>query len=230
VAAVRRFAGPAGDAARAAGLHLLEIYSGLALRTENLLSSLLQGQSPRQWAHYPEDDAIDASSGYQWFYHSHSLEDRSGAVEHGHIHLFARRRRWSRRLRSKRERTFAELTGTTDEQVNTRHLLAISFDAKGLPRSLFTVNSWVTGDLMLSAETTAELLDQMALDTGNADVDGIILALVRLFRIEILDLLARRDEKLFGFKRRDVLSDESLEVLSELSIDVDSKLAQLFGL
>lgn len=229
MARVRRFAGPTGDAARAAGLHLLEIYSRLAQRQENLLSGLLHGQSPRQWTHYPEDDATDASSGYQWFYHSHSLEDRSGAIEHGHIHLFARHKRWSQRLRSIRERTFAELTGTTDEQVNTRHLLAISFDPKGLPRSFFTVNSWVTGDLMLSAETTAELLDQMALDTGNADVDGVILSLVRLFKTEILDLLARRDEALFGFKGSDVLSDESLEVLSERSIDIDSKLVRLLG-
>lgn len=229
MARVRRFAGPAGDATRAAGLHLLEIYSGLAQRTENLLSSLLRGQSPRQWVHYPEDDAIDPSSGYQWFYHSHSLEDRSGAIEHGHIHLFAQRKRWSRRLLSMRERTFAELTGTTDEQINTRHLLAISFDPKGLPRSFFTVNSWVTGDLMLSAETTAELLDQMALDTGNADVDGVILSLVRLFKTEIVDLLAKRNETLFRCKGSDVLFDESLEVLSERSIDIDSKLVQLFG-
>lgn len=82
---------------------------------------------------------------------------------------------------------------------------------------------------MLSAETTAELLDQMSLDTGNTDVDAVIVSLVRLFRTEILDLLTRRDEALFGFKGADVLSDESLEVLSERSIDVDSKLEQLCG-
>lgn len=229
VTRARRSTSPVGDAARVAGSRILDVYAGLAQRGQHLLGNLLHGQPPRQWAHYPEDDAIDANSGYQWFYHSHAPEDRSGAAEHGHIHLFARRKVWSCRLYSKRELAFAELCGVTNPQVSTRHLLAIGFDAKGLPLSLFTVNSWVTGDLMLSAETTAELLDQMSLDTGNADVDPVIVSLVRLFRTEILDLLTRRDEALFGFKGADVLSDESLEVLSERSIDVDSKLVQLCG-
>lgn len=48
--------------------------------------------------------------------------------------------------------------------VNTRHLLTIGFDTKGVPNSIFTVNSWVTGDLMLSALTTATLLEEMAID------------------------------------------------------------------
>jgi hypothetical protein len=215
---------PASDAARVAGLRLLDVYAGLAQRGEHLLGSLLLGQVPSQWAHYPEDDATDANSGYQWFYHSHSPEDRPGVLEHGHIHLFARRKLWSRRLRSRREAAFAELAGEAEHQADTRHLLAIGFDAKGLPISLFTVNSWVTGDLMLSAETTAELLDRMVLDTGNADIDAVIESVVCLFKTEILNLLARRDEALFGFKGNNVLSSESLEVLSGLAINVDSKI------
>ncbi|AJG24680.1 hypothetical protein RR42_s3099 [Cupriavidus basilensis] len=91
------------------------------------------------------------------------------------------------------------------------------------------VNSWVTGDLMLSTETTTELLDRMVLDTGNADVDAVIESVTRLFRTEIRDLLVRRDEVLFGFKGDSVLSNESLEVLSELAIDVDSKLSDWDG-
>ncbi len=213
----------ASDAARVAGLRLLNVYAGLAQRGEHLLGSLLRGQVPGQWAHFPEDDAIDAYSGYQWFYHSHSPADRPGSLEHGHIHLFARRRLWSRR-QSKRELAFAELAGGAERQAETRHLLAIGFDAKGLPLSLFTVNSWVTGDLMLSAGATAELLDRMVLYTGNAEVDAVIESVVRLFRTEIRGLLVRRDEALFGFEGGHVLSNESLEVLSELAISVDAKL------
>ncbi|WP_296658497.1 hypothetical protein [Paraburkholderia sp.] len=224
MARARQSTRPAGDDARAAGLRLLDVYAGLAQRSEHLLDSLLRGQSPKQWTHYPEYDAIDADGSYQWFYHSHSPEDRPGAREHGHIHLFARRRLWSRRLRSRRELAFAQLAGGADARVDTRHLLTIGFDAKGLPISLFTVNSWVTGDLMLSAETTVDLLDHMVLETGNADIDAVIVSLVRLFRTEIRDLLVRRDMTLFGFEGDDVLSDESLEILSELPVDVDSKL------
>lgn len=229
VAWLRQSTSPASDAARVAGLRLLNVYADLAQREEHLLGGLLRGQAPRQWTHYPEEDAIDVKSGYQWFYHSHSPEDRPGTSEHGHIHLFARPELWGRRFRSRREVVFSKHTGGAEHSVSTRHLLTIGFDAKGLPKSLFMVNSWVTGDLMLSTETTTELLDRMVLDTGNADVDAVIESVTRLFRTEIRDLLVRRDEVLFGFKGDSVLSNESLEVLSELAIDVDSKLSDWDG-
>lgn len=214
----------ASDAEGVAGLRLLSTYAGLAERGAHLLDSLLGGQPPKQWAHYPDDDAIDHDHGYQWFYHSHSPEDRPGAAEHGHIHLFARRKLWSRRLRLAREVSFAELAGVPEESVNTRHLLTIAFDAKGLPVSLFTVNSWVTGDLMLSAETTAQLLEMMVLETGYSDLDAVVESVVKLYRSEIRQLLAQRDRVLKDFKGKNVLADESLELLSACAIDVDAKL------
>ena len=215
------------DAQSAAGLRLLAIYADLAQRGENLLDSLLGGHAPKQWVHYPDDDAIDAETGYQWFYHSHSPEDRPSAAEHGHIHLFARRKLWSRRLRSVREMAFAELEGSPEGRVTTRHLLTIGFNSKGLPVSLFTVNSWVTGDLMLSAETTAELLDHMRLDTGHSKLDAVIESVVCLFRMEVQDLLLQRDLALKAFDGESVLANESLEILSEWAIDVDTKLRRL---
>jgi hypothetical protein len=208
-----------------AGLRLLEIYSKLAQRGAHLLGSLLGGQVPRQWSHYPEHDAIDQGSGFQWFYHSHAPEDRPGSAEHGHIHLFARRKLWARRLRSAKELEFAELTEGTDPYVNTRHLLTIGFDAKGIPETIFTVNSWVTGDLMLSVSNTALLLDQMTLDTGNQEVDTVIECIVKLYKTEILDLLLRRDSLLYQQRVLGILGDERLEVLSEIDINVDQKLA-----
>lgn len=217
----------ASDAEGVAGLRLLTTYAGLAERGAHLLDSLLGGQPPKQWAHYPDDDAIDGEHGYQWFYHSHSPEDRPGATEHGHIHLFARRKLWSRRLRSAREISFAELAGGPEESCNTRHLLTIAFDAKGLPVSLFTVNSWVTGDLMLSAETTAQLLEMMVLETGHGNVDVVVESVVKLYRSEIRQLLLQRDQVLWDFQGKDVLADESLELLSECAIDIDAKLRTL---
>jgi len=217
---------PSSDGrARAAGLRLLEIYSGLASRGEHLFEKLLEGQTPKQWAHYPEEDAIDAESGLQWFYHSHAPEDRPGAVEHGHIHLFARRKLWARRLRSAAEIEFAKLGGEPPASVNTRHLLTIGFDAKGVPTSMFTVNSWVSGDRMLSARLTAELLGSMVLETGNPEVDGVLESLVAMHQDEIENLLVNRDRSLSTWTGANVLSDERLEVLSEFTVDVDSKLA-----
>lgn len=217
----------ASDAECVAGLRLLSAYAGLAERGEHLLDCLLGGQSPKQWAHYPENDAIDHAHGYQWFYHSHSPEDRPGATEHGHIHLFARRKLWSRRLRSAREIAFAELGGRPMLAVDTRHLLTIAFDAKGLPVSLFTVNSWVTGDLMLCAANTAQLLEHMVLVTGHSNVDVVIESVVGLYHQEIRELLEQRDRTLLAFEGQGVLADKSLELLSTFTIDVDAKLRTL---
>ncbi len=215
-----------GDRARrAAGQRLLKTYAALAARGEHLLQGLLAGRPPTQWQHYPGDDAIDASSGYQWFYHSHSPEDRPGATEHGHFHLFARRPLWSRRLQSKAEKAFAAMTGEPRKAVPKRHLLTIGLDAKGLPISLFTVNSWVTGDLMLSAATTARLLDDMRLDTGYPRIDAVLECVIALCADEIREVLEARDAALSNWPAEGVLEDTRLELLSERAIALDDKLA-----
>ena len=214
---------PATELNVPAARRLLETYTGLAQRGAHLFGDLLSDATPKQWAHYPDDDALDHASGFQWFYHSHAPEEQTQTSEHGHIHLFARRRLWSRRLRSTREQKFASLAEGMSMAPNTRHLLGIGFDAKGVPMSIFTVNSWVTGDLMLSAGLTSELLDGLRLDTGHAAIDAVIQSVLAMHRAEIRQLLQRRDEVLFG-REGDVLADHGLEVLSEIKIDVDAKL------
>ncbi len=220
----RRSSGSVMHRPASAGQRLLDTYAALAARGEHLLAGLLQGEVPRQWQHYPEDDAIDRDSGYQWFYHSHSPEDRPDAAEHGHFHLFARRPLWSRRLHSRAERTFSALTGNPGKHVNTRHLLAIGMDAKGLPVRLFTVNSWVTGDLMLSAPGTERLLADMRLQTGHAAIDAVLECVAALCRGEIRTILAARDARLSANVSRSVLEDSRLEVLSCQAIALDGKL------
>ncbi len=212
------------NAARAAGQRLLRVYATLARRKAHLLDRLLAGHRPLQWAHYPDDDAIDESHGYQWFYHSHSPEDRPDTAEHGHFHLFARRKLWSRRLQSRCERAFAHLAEPDCADVDTRHLLGVGLNAKGIPISLFTVNSWVTGDLMLSAENTEALLAGLKLKTGHAAIDAVLECVVALCCVEIRGLLAARDQALFGWKRPRVLADKRLEILSETGIDIDARL------
>ena len=214
-------------AARAAGQRLIEIYTALARRNDHLFGSLLAQQLPRQWAHYPENDAIDAEAGFQWFYHSHAPEDRVNSSEHGHIHLFARKDLWSGYVHSASEIKFDKFFDKSNGDASTRHLLCIGFDAKGVPANLFTVNSWVTGDRMLSAQVTVELLKQISLCTGNADVDGVVESIVHLYLKEIRVLLQARDAQLSCFQSNDVLADESLEILSRVDIDVDKKLASL---
>lgn len=212
---------------QSAGLRLLQTYTELAKGHHHLLDELLQGEPPRQWEHYPHDDAVDSSGGYQWFYHSHSPEDRPGTSEHGHIHLFARRPLWSRRLQSQAEVEFRNICGHRNVRAHTRHLLGIGLNAKGVPMSLFTVNSWVTGDLMLSAVLTKQLLVSIRLNTGHTHVDAMIESVIHLCIPEIQCLLEARDASLACISGANKLEDEKLELLSELFIDLDEKLKHL---
>ncbi len=179
-----------------------------------------------QWAHYPADDAFDSGGVYQWFYHSHSPEDRPGASEHGHIHLFARTAALGGAATGRRERAFLALQGATPSDASTRHLLAIGLTPQGVPCSLFTVNSWVTGDQMLSAKATLALLRDISLETGYPVIDRVIVALLRLCARDLPSLLRRRDASLAVGRRggANVLQDESLEGLSLLPLDLDQRI------
>lgn len=225
----RRAASPFASMAERAGARLLDVYGNLAQRGGHLFDRLLNGQPPRQWVHYPENDAFCRSGGYQWFYHSHSPEDRPGAVEHGHIHLFARRSMWARGEQSNVEKESASVCGgpSRKSKAHTRHLLTLGFDAKGIPISLFTVNSWVTGDLMLGAELSLVLLEAMKLDTDYPEIDAVIESTVRLCVADLVELMAARDRALAAHAVQHRLNDPTLELLSEIPIDLDAKLKAL---
>lgn len=140
-------------------------------------------------------------------------------------YLFAGRGLWSRRLRARAERAFAQRCGNPTEDVATGHLFAIGFDAKGIPISLFAVHSWVTGDLMLSADATLDLLDRFALDTGYSDIEKVITAVMQLYQFELRALMLARDAALHAHPAPDKLADTALELLSEIRIELDAKLA-----
>jgi hypothetical protein len=78
---------------------------------------------------------------------------------------------------------------------------------------------------MLSASNTALLLEQMTLETGHQEVDAVIECVIKLYREEIRALLDQRDRLLFLRRAPGILRDQSLEVLSEFAINIDSKLA-----
>lgn len=215
---------PAVDLAKAAS-DLLGVYAGLAERGAHLLGDLLAGAPPVQWERLPADDAVDSAGRYQWFYHSHAPEDRFSDSEHGHIHLFARRALWEGLSATPQERAFRKLCGNPRSNAGTRHLIAIGFDVKGLPTSLFAVNSWVTGDLMLSSDSTARLLSEIDLGTGHPEIDAMIASLVRLCQEDIEALLAERDRTLASRPLRGVLEDRFLEILAVIPLNLDARMA-----
>lgn len=42
-----------------------------------------------EWQHYPANDLVDKSSGYEFYYHAHAA-DEMPAGEHGHFHVIKR--------------------------------------------------------------------------------------------------------------------------------------------
>lgn len=215
-----------GDQSQDAALHarrVVRVYQTLAKTGAHLLAPVLGGKSPEQWAHYPDDDAIDERGRFQWYYHSHSPADRPGAIEHGHFHLFARTDVRRSLITRDAEAAFLKRLHAHDSEAKTRHLLAIGLSPVGVPISLFTVNRWVTGDQLLSSESSLRLLQSMSLDTGYKLIDRLIVSLVQLHRPQLLSLFRKRDRALLARARRGTgtLDDEAVEVLSEIPVDLD---------
>lgn len=228
---VRRKGAPIGTKeCQIAALHarrIVRVYQVLSKSGAHLLDPVLMGKQPTQWAHYPDDDAVDKRCRFQWYYHSHSPADRPGAVEHGHFHLFARTDARRYPIDQKVESAFLKKLGSEDSSAKTRHLLAISLSPVGVPISIFTTNRWVTGDQLLSSEASLRLLQSLTLDTGNTLIDRLIGSLVHLFEPNLRSLFRQRDRALLARARRGpgALDDESAEVLSEFPVDLDRAIA-----
>ena len=211
-------------AARArAARQLLNVYAGLASREEHLLRGLLANGPPAQWERLPRDDAVDRAGMFQWFYHCHAPEDRPGTAEHGHFHLFAKRALWEPRAGEPDEIEFAKLAGAAPEDSGTRHLFGVSLDPKGVPSSLFAVDSSATGDAMMSVGGTLRALRAMKLDTGFPEIDRVLESVVALCDEDLRELLERRDEALRA-SGPGAGAEPGSDVLSETPIDLDRRL------
>lgn len=177
----------------------------------SLIQSWVWGQDLVELEHYPPHDVVDHASGSQFYYHCH----RHDGSEHGHLHLF-----WHATRNGRRRRAAAGSGRWV--RTDPTHLFAISLDARGLPRALFTVNRWVTAGHWFDAATMLGLVDRfaMGLVEGHENACEWITSFVRMYRPVIAELLRQRDLQLTG--RPDpgsALADHALEVLSRIEID-----------
>lgn len=183
---------------------LLRIQQALVHDEANLLGELF-GPEPEilRWAHYPEGDARDPQSGAMYYYHAHDEGDRE-AGEHGHFHSF--------------------IPDESGEGFN--HLVAVSVDARGQLRSLFTTNRWVTDEVMRPAPAIIERLDSFQIDLVRPSwlVSQWLEAVLLLFRPTVAALLRERD-RLLGLDRfpdmapdSEVLEDRARHVVCERTV------------
>lgn len=194
---------PLGQRATAdlqAGLRAGENFGALVCGFEEGTSALtlvMGGQPLSHWRMYPwEGGAVDPRTRSHYFYHAHP-----NTPEHGHFHLFRKNRK-----------------GHT-------HLVALSLDDQGRPLELFTVNRWVTGEVVLPAAKTIGLVERFFLAGREPDprLHLFLRYLLLLYRPEIEWLLRERDHRFADYREThggiEPYEDRALEVMSALQVD-----------
>ncbi|MBC7156349.1 MAG: hypothetical protein H5U20_02415 [Rhodobacteraceae bacterium] len=209
----------------AAADEIAECYRVLRKGGLNVVGEVLKGQGQFvQLDHYPKGDIYDPETHSQFYYHAH----RPG--EHGHFHLFLRARGMPPAARP-----VADAAGrdwpTGDKAL--AHLVAISMDKAGYPIKLFTTNRWVTGETWYPGPQVQAMVDFFEIDHAYPSwpTNRWATAMVRLFRPQIRALIAERDLEFERQRARhpgvDIYEEKSVEVLSEVEIDVDAQTARL---
>jgi hypothetical protein len=185
----------------------------LEQRASNLATDLLGGEPFIALNHYPTQDAIDAATGAQYYFHAHPANEprrqRLGWSEIGHIHTFIRPR---------------------GPRGPIHHLIAIALDPSGRPTGLFTTNRWVTNEFFCPAPTAIRYANRFRL-TANTPAAISINALFTLYNNDIARLLRRRDATLQTLRRRitrqDPLENRAWEILSAQPLHLTATLAAL---
>lgn len=212
-----------------AGMKVLNCHRVLSKTDDNIVGELLKGHETFfQWDHYPPGDVYDREHDSQFYYHAHPQEERVG--EHGHFHTFLHPEAFSGDLAPLVEPPEGELEEDEDALA---HIVGISMDETGIPIRLFTVNRWVTGEVLYPAGALIGLLDRFNIDLAQPSwpVNLWLSNMIRLFRPEIETLLIARDKTVAKWQKNnpalDAYEDESLEVTSSIDISVDRQMEKL---
>lgn len=213
------------DTMLAAGAEINECYRVLRKGGMNVVGEMLKGQGQFiELDHFPKGDVFDPETHSQFYYHAH----REG--EHGHFHLFLRAKGMPVIARPVPEAAGRDWPKGDDA---LSHLVAISMDKAGYPIRMFTTNRWVTGETWYPGDQVKVMVDYFNIDHAYPSwpANRWITAMARLFRPQIRALITERDLALARARAKnpdsDVFEDKTIEVLSELSIDVDQQIARL---
>lgn len=192
---------------------------------DNVVAELLRNCGTFfEWEHYPKGDVYDPDSHAQYYYHAHAEGERPR--EHGHFHTFLRQRGMPKDVRPALRPGDGKKASTAASEDHLSHIVGIGIDRFGRARSLFTTNRWVTDETWYHAKDVIDMIDRFDVDLARPSwlVNRWVSSIVRLFRPEIEMLLHARDRAIASHRQSapsgDVYEDRSLEVTSELRIDV----------
>ncbi len=206
---------------------VIETITQMAQEQRPLMLRVVPEDGAKFWTHYPLKDARDKFCKSRWYYHVHAPGDRD-EDEHGHFHLFLHRTQLPEGLEPKVWPPQRE-----DAKAHVTHLIALSINTLGIPRSWFTVNRYVTNEFLYPADTMIAHLDDFDVDHTAEDdcVNRFVTAMVALYKDEIAELLRTRDEQHealvaeHGDKAYEKAS--GAEVLSSIPIDLDAKIGSM---
>jgi len=181
---------------------LVRLLERLETGRTSVIELVTSGRVPEPWTLYPGEDGIfDRRTRCQFYYHAHEGSDR----EAGHFHTV---------------QLFSD---------HTIHLVAISMASTGWPQALFTVNLWAIGDRDESAAQLKLYARRFHLDERRGDprlIRFVNLAFQTFLR-EIERLQDMKAERLVEHRLAhpgvDPFADRSLEILSQVPIDVRAR-------
>lgn len=210
---------------------VLNCHRVLAKTDDTIVGELLKDHDGfYEWKHYPRGDAYDPESHCQYYYHTHSIGDRE--AEHGHFHCFLD-------YDARPDGLMPILMPAPDEDGDTEtlsHLVGISMDEMSIPVRLFTVNRWVTDEVLYKAEDMIGMIDNFEIDTAQPSwpVNVWVSAMVQLYYPQVCELLTLRDRAFEdwqaghpGESREEMWENHDLEVTSVIEISVDDQIQVL---
>ena len=214
--------------AEQAAYTVIETITQMAQEQKPLMLRVLpEGGDSHFWKHYPKGDARDADTKSRWYYHVHAPGSRDEG-EHGHFHLFLHRTQLPEGLEPKVWPPQGE-----DCKAHVTHMVGLSIDTVGIPRSWFTVNRFVTNEFLFPADVMIDHIADFNVDKTKEDdlVNRFVTAMVALYREEIAELLRERDvrhaELVAHHGEKGYEKESGVEVLSQIPIDLDAKISSL---
>ena len=188
-----------------AGLALRKLCEQLKEQGRTIVDVVMNGQPLEDWKMYPCDQGVfDERTRSQYYYHSHPQ-----SPEHGHFHLFYY------------------------PKSKLVHLVGIAMDNDGNPINLFTVNRWVTDEVVFHAGKVKSQIPKFRMNGPGFDrvVGDFLRHLLALYQVEIGALLDRRDAVYARYRRdhdgREPYEDRGLEITSALDIQVEDQIGQM---
>lgn len=210
-----------------AAAEVLECQRVLAKTGDNVVTEVLRRETEfRVWDHYPRGDVFDDETHSQFYYHTHTPQERSPG-EHGHFHTFVRPAGLGLDVKPA---PLPDFQPPKDPMDLVAHLIGISVDEYGQTFRLFTTNRWVTAETWYPAKDVIRFLEVFEMDLAQPSwpLNRWLTATVRLFKPQIRWLIQQRDECIAQHRSAtpdsNVFEDRALNVTSELTVSVGEQI------